>query len=137
MTDPIYIGVVGVSILVFFFIIKMPVAFSMAFTGFLGICYVTSIQTGLSMLPRDIFEQLNSYSLSAITMFVLMGYYSFSARLGKRLYDAAYKIIGHVRGGLAIATIFACAAFGAICGYATATAATMGKFSIPEMKKYG
>jgi len=115
----------------------MPIAFSMAFAGFLGFSYVTSLETGLSLLPRDIFEQLNSYSISAITMFILMGYYAFSAGLGVRLYDAAYKVFGNIRGGLAIATVFACAAFGAICGSATATSATMGKLAIPEMRKFG
>jgi tripartite ATP-independent transporter DctM subunit len=115
----------------------MPIAFSMAFAGFLGFSYITSLEIGLSLLPQDVFEQLNSYSISAITMFILMGYYAFSAGLGVRLYDAAYKVFGNIRGGLAIATVFACAAFGAICGSATATSATMGKLAIPEMRKFG
>ena len=115
----------------------MPIAFSMAFVGFMGFSLVTSFKTGLSVLPREIFEQLTSYSISAIPMFILMGFYAFSAGLGTRLYEAAYKILGPIRGGLAIASIFACAAFGAICGSSTATAATMGKLAIPTMKKYG
>jgi C4-dicarboxylate transporter, DctM subunit len=131
------VGLIGIIVLVALFIIRMPIAFAMAAVGFVGFSYVTSIQTGLSVLPRDIFEQLTSYSISAIPMFILMGYYAFSAGLGSRLYDAAYKVLGHVRGGLAIASIFACAAFGAICGSSTATAATMGKLAIPAMKKYG
>jgi tripartite ATP-independent transporter DctM subunit len=130
-------GILGIAVLVAFFIIRMPIAFSMAFVGFLGFSYVTSLKTGLAVLPRDIFEQLTSYSISAIPMFILMGYYAFSAGLGSRLYDAAYKIFGHIKGGLAIASIFACAAFGAICGSSTATAATMGKLALPAMKKYG
>jgi len=123
--------------LVSLFAIRMPIAFSMAFAGFLGFSYITSLEIGLSLLPQDVFEQLNSYSISAITMFILMGYYAFSAGLGVRLYDAAYKVFGNIRGGLAIATVFACAAFGAICGSATATSATMGKLAIPEMRKFG
>ena len=130
------IGILGIIIVVAFFIIRMPIAFSMAFVGFLGFSLVTSFKTGLSILPREIFEQLTSYSISAIPMFILMGFYAFSAGLGTRLYDAAYKILGPIRGGLAIASIFACAAFGAICGSSTATAATMGKLAIPAMKKY-
>jgi len=130
-------GILGIAVLVAFFIIRMPIAFSMAFVGFLGFSYVTSLKTGLAVLPRDIFEQLTSYSISAIPMFILMGYYAFSAGLGSRLYDAAYKVFGHIKGGLAIASIFACAAFGAICGSSTATAATMGKLALPAMKKYG
>lgn len=131
------IGVLGIVAVVVFFVIRMPIAFSMAFVGFLGFSLVTSFKTGLSILPREIFEQLTSYSISAIPMFILMGFYAFSAGLGARLYEAAYKILGPIRGGLAIASIFACAAFGAICGSSTATAATMGKLAIPAMKKYG
>lgn len=130
-------GIVGIIVLVALFIIRMPIGFSMAFVGFLGFSYVSSLKSGISILPRDLFEQLTNYSISAIVMFILMGYYAFSAGLGTRLFDAAYKIFGHVRGGLAISSIFACAAFGAICGSSTATAATMGKLAIPAMKKYG
>jgi len=131
------IGILGIIVVIVFFIIRMPIAFSMAFVGFLGFSFVSSFKTGLSVLPREIFEQLTSYSISAIPMFILMGFYAFSAGLGTRLYEAAYKILGPIRGGLAIASIFACAAFGAICGSSTATAATMGKLAIPAMKKYG
>jgi tripartite ATP-independent transporter DctM subunit len=131
------IGILGIIVVIVFFIIRMPIAFSMAFVGFLGFSLVSSFNTGLSVLPREIFEQLTSYSISAIPMFILMGFYAFSAGLGTRLYEAAYKILGPIRGGLAIASIFACAAFGAICGSSTATAATMGKLAIPAMKKYG
>ncbi|MCX7856826.1 MAG: TRAP transporter large permease [Deltaproteobacteria bacterium] len=135
--SPEMAGILGIVILVAFFVIRMPIAFSMAFVGFVGFSYVTSLKTGLAVLPRNIFEQLTSYSISAIPMFILMGYYAFSAGLGSRLYDAAYKVFGHIKGGLAIASIFACAAFGAICGSSTATAATMGKLALPAMKKYG
>lgn len=131
------VGLLGILVLIIFFIIRMPIAFAMGFVGFLGFSYVTSFKSGLAILPRDIFEQLTSYSISAIPMFILMGYYAFSAGLGSRLYDAAYKVFGHIRGGLAIASIWACAAFGAICGSSTATAATMGKLALPAMKKYG
>lgn len=135
--SPEVAGIVGIILLVAFFIIRMPIAFSMAFVGFIGFSYVSSLKAGLAILPRSIFEQLTSYSLSAIPMFILMGYYAFSAGLGSRLYEAAYRFLGHVRGGLAIASVFACAAFGAICGSSTATAATMGKLALPAMKKYG
>ncbi len=105
------IGILGIVVVVIvFFIIRMPIAFSMAFVGFLGFSFVSSFKTGLSVLPREIFEQLTScYSISAIPMFILMGFYAFSAGLGTRLYEAAYKILGPIRGGLAIASIFACA----------------------------
>lgn len=135
--SPSVVGILGIVLLIVLFLLRMPIAFSMALVGFLGFSYASSFKAGLSILPRDLFEQLTSYSLSAITMFILMGYYAFSAGLGQRLYEAAYKVLGHIRGGLAISSIFACAGFGAICGSSTATAATMGKLAIPAMKRYG
>ncbi len=134
--SPAVLGITGIIFLVFLFMIRMPIAFSMGVTGFLGLVYLTSFKTALLFLPRDLFELFSSYSISAIPMFILMGYYGFSAGLGTRLYESAYSIFGHIRGGLAISTIFACAGFGAICGSCTATSATMGKLAIPAMRKY-
>jgi TRAP-type C4-dicarboxylate transport system permease large subunit len=68
-------------------------------------------------------------------MFILMGTFAFASGISQRLYKTAYAWIGHRRGGLTVATVFACAGFGAICGSSTATAATMGKIALPEMKK--
>jgi TRAP-type mannitol/chloroaromatic compound transport system permease large subunit len=82
------IGLIGIIALVALFVIRMPIAFAMAAVGFVGFSLVTSFKTGLSILPRDIFEQLTSYSISAIPMFILMGYYAFSEGLGTRLYEA-------------------------------------------------
>jgi C4-dicarboxylate transporter, DctM subunit len=134
--NPFFVFIVGTILLVVLFLLAMPIAFSMGIAGFLGLSYLTSVKTALMFLPRDLFEVFSSYSISAIPMFVLMGYYGFSAGLGTRLYETAYSIFGHIRGGLAISTIFACAGFGAICGSCTATSATMGKLAYPAMKKY-
>ncbi len=134
--SPAFVFILGVILLLIFFLIRMPIAFSMGLAGFLGLSYLTSFSTALMFIPRDLFEVFSSYSISAIPMFILMGYYGFSAGLGNRLYESAFSIFGHIRGGLAISTIFACAGFGAICGSCTATSATMGKLAIPAMKKY-
>jgi C4-dicarboxylate transporter DctM subunit len=82
------------------------------------------------------FEQFSNFPLSAIPMFIIMGSFAFASGIGKRLYDAAYTILGSLRGGLTMATIVACCLFGAICGSTTATAATIGKIALPEMKRY-
>jgi tripartite ATP-independent transporter DctM subunit len=134
--NPFLVFIAGIVLLLALFLTAMPIAFSMGVAGFLGLSYLTSVKTALMFLPRDLFEVFSSYSISAIPMFVLMGYYGFSAGLGTRLYETAYSIFGHIRGGLAISTIFACAGFGAICGSCTATSATMGKFAYPAMRKY-
>jgi len=134
--NPVSVFIIGIILLLFFFLIRMPIAFSMGLTALLGLSYLTSFSTALMFIPRDLFDLFSSYSISAIPMFILMGYYGFSAGLGNRLYEAAYSIFGHIRGGLAVSTIFACAGFGAICGSCTATSATMGKLAIPAMRKY-
>ncbi len=132
----ITVGVIGTIVLMVLFLIRVPVAFSMAIVGFVGFAYLTNLEAGFSILARDIFEQFSSYPLSCIPMFILMGCFAFSTGIGKRLYDTTYAWVGHVRGGLIMATVLACAGFGAICGSSAATAATMGRIAIPEMKKY-
>ena len=135
MSD-ITIGVIGIAVLLILFFLRVPVAFSMAIVGFTGFAYISNPQAGLSILARDIFEQFSSYPLSCIPMFILMGCFAFQTGISKRLYDTTYAWVGHVRGGLIMATVMACAGFGAICGSSAATAATMGKIAIPEMKRY-
>jgi C4-dicarboxylate transporter, DctM subunit len=135
--DPVNVGVIGIFLLVFLFLLRMPVAFAMAFVGFLGFSYLGSLKGGLKILSRDLFEQFSSFPLSAIPMFILMGSFAFASGTGKRLYDAAHTILGNLRGGLTIATVVACGGFAAICGSTAATAATIGKIALPEMKRYG
>jgi tripartite ATP-independent transporter DctM subunit len=134
--DPVNVGIIGIGLLVFLFLLRMPVAFAMAFVGFLGFSYLCSFKAGLKLLARDIFEQFSSFPLSAIPMFILMGSFAFASGIGKRLYDAAYTILGNLRGGLTMATVVACGFFAAICGSTAATAATIGKIALPEMKRY-
>jgi tripartite ATP-independent transporter DctM subunit len=88
------------------------------------------------MLATDLWSTFAKYGLTVIPLFILMGYLAFNAGIAERLYDAAYKWMGHWRGGLAIATIGADELFAAICGSNTATAATMGAVALPQMEKY-
>ena len=133
--DPVNVGIIGIVLLVFLFLLRMPVAFAMAFVGFLGFSHLCSFHAGLKLLARDIFEQFYSFPLSAIPMFILMGSFAFASGIGKRLYDAAYTILGNLRAGLTMATVVACGFFAAICGSTAATAATIGKIALPEMKR--
>lgn len=134
--SPVEAGILGIVLLIALFLLRVPVAFAMAIVGLVGFGYLSSWKAGVGLLARDFFEQFNSYSLSAITMFVLMGAFAFVSGIGERLYRAAYALIGHIRGGLSIATILACSGFAAICGSTAATAATMGRIALPEMRKY-
>ena len=134
--DPVNVGIIGIVFLVFLFLLRMPVAFAMAFVGFLGFSYLSSFHAGLKLLARDFFEQCSNFPISAIPMFILMGSFAFASGIGKRLYDAAYTTLGNLRGGLAMATVVACGFFASICGSTAATAATIGKIALPEMKRY-
>ncbi len=129
-------GILGIGLLVLLFLLKMPVAFAMALVGFGGFAYLASPTAAIGILGRDIFDYFSSYPLSVIPMFILMGTFSYASGISRRLYQTTYAWAGQFRGGLTIATIFACAGFGAICGSSTATAATMGQIALPEMKKY-
>jgi len=130
------IGIIGIIVLVILLFSKMPVGFVMGFLGFLGFSYVVALGPGLSLLARDVFDVFSSYSLTVIPLFVFMGQIAFYAGISKRLYDAAYVFLGNRKGGLAMATVGACAGFSAISGSTNATAATMATVTLPEMKRY-
>ena len=134
--SPATVGIAGIGLLILLFLLRMPVAFAMALVGLVGFAFLSTPEAALSLLGLDIFDTFSSYPLSVIPMFILMGTFAFAAGISQRLYKTTYAWIGHLRGGLTIATVFACAGFGAICGSSTATAATMGKIALPEMKKY-
>jgi tripartite ATP-independent transporter DctM subunit len=130
------IGIIGVAILIILLFSNMPVGFVMGFLGFLGFSYVVNLHAGLSLLAMDIWDVFGSYGLTVIPLFVFMGQIAFHAGISRRLYDSAYVLVGHRRGGLAMATVAACAGFSAISGSTNATAATMATVTLPEMKRY-
>jgi len=130
------VGIIGIIILVILLFSKMPVGFVMGFLGFLGFSYVVALGPGLSLLARDVFEVFSSYGLTVLPLFVFMGQIAFHAGISRRLYDSAYVLLGSRKGGLAMATVGACAAFSAISGSTNATAATMATVTLPEMKRY-
>jgi len=134
--SPVTVGLIGIVFLIIIFLLGMPVGFAMAFVGLAGFCYLVSPDAGLSLLARDVFSTLSSHSLTVIPMFVFMGSIAFASGMSRRLYNAGYTIFGQMRGGLAMATIAACAGFAAMCGSTNATAAAMGRVSLPEMKRY-
>jgi C4-dicarboxylate transporter DctM subunit len=134
--SPAAVGIIGIALLILLFLLRMPVAFAMALVGLVGFAYLTTPEAALVLLGRDIFDTFSSYPLSVIPMFILMGTFAYASGISRRLYATTYAWFGHFRGGLTMATVFACAGFGAICGSSTATAATMGQIALPEMKKY-
>lgn len=133
---PSIIGIIGVVALFLLLFSGMPVGFLLALLGVAGFSLLVSFGAGANLVAKDFFANFSSYSLTVIPMFIFMGQIAFYSGISRRLYDFAYVIAGHRRGGLAIATTAACAGFAAICGSTNATAATMGTVALPEMKRY-
>ncbi len=133
-----FLGMIGVALLlgiIFFF--QIPVGFAMGIVGFVGFWAAVSLKAALGMVGEETWKVFSSYGLTVIPLFILMGQICFYSGLNKRMYRWANVLLGEIRGGLAMATILACAGFAAICGSNTATAATMATVALPEMKKYG
>jgi tripartite ATP-independent transporter DctM subunit len=132
------VGILGIlALLAVLFLLGTPVGFAMGLVGFVGFSLVVSFKAALNMLGAVIWSTFSQYGLTVIPLFIFMGQIAFYSGVNEKLYQSAYKWVGHVRGGLAMATVMACAAFAAICGSNAATAATMTTVALPEMKKYG
>jgi C4-dicarboxylate transporter, DctM subunit len=117
--------------------LRVPMAFAMGIVGFVGFAYKVNLNAAAAMIGQTTYETGLAYTLSVIPLFILMGNFVVRARMSEELYRAAYTFFGHLRGGLAMSTVIACAGFGAICGSSIATAATFTKVAYPSMRKFG
>jgi tripartite ATP-independent transporter DctM subunit len=133
---PTEAGICGFAILVALMFLKIPVGFVMALVGLMGFAFLVSWDAALNLMAQDVSAVFGSYNLTVIPLFVLMGQMAHHSGMSGRLFHAAYRFFGNLPGGLAVATIGACAGFSAICGSTSATAATMAAVALPEMKKY-
>jgi tripartite ATP-independent transporter DctM subunit len=131
------VGLIGILVFFVLIVFRMPIAMAMAVVGFAGLSVLLSPSAALRVVATSIYDNFASYNLSVVPMFILMGFFAFYSGIGSSLYQFAYKLVGHLPGGLAIATQVTCGLFGAVSGSNTATAATIGTIAIPEMKKYG
>ena len=118
-------------------LLRVPLAFAMGFVGFIALGLMRGWGPTAASAAQVVYDTGFAYTLSVVPLFILMGNFVAKAGLAHELFRAAYAFIGHVRGGLAHATVLACAGFGAICGSSIATAATMSKVAYPSMKKLG
>ena len=134
--NEVTIGILGLAAVLALFLTGIELGFAMAIVGFLGFSYIVSFKAGLNLLAKDVFDVFANYGFTVIPLFVLMGQIAFNAGIAKRLYDTSYKFIGHIPGGLAMATVGGAAAFGTVTGSAIATAATFGSVAYPEMERY-
>lgn len=133
---PLEVGLIGIGVLLVVLFSRMPIGIVMAVIGFAGFAYLSGWDAALATLKTVPYSTFASYDLSVIPLFVLMGTLCFYAGLSKDLYSTVHKWIGHLPGGLAMATVGACAIFAAVSGSSVATAATLGTVALPEMKKY-
>ncbi|MEM8579887.1 MAG: TRAP transporter large permease [Pseudomonadota bacterium] len=136
MTD-LTIGICGIAALFVLMILRTPVAFAMLLTGFFGIWALDGLRRATAIMFTEAYSSVSNYNLIVVPMFVLLGNISSEAGFSRALYDAAHAWVGRFRGGLASASVIGCAAFSAVSGSSVATAVTIGRVALPEMKRFG
>ena len=136
METNLLIGLAGLIALVGLIAIRMPIAYSMILVGGIGVTVLNGPAIFFNQLKDLAYAQFSIYDLSVVPMFVLMGAIATRAGLSRDLFRAANAWLGWMRGGIAMSAIAACAGFGAVCGSSLATASTMGKVALPELRRY-
>ena len=126
----------GLAVMMLLSFLRVPIALAMGLVGFLGLWWMRGSGPAMASATTVVYESGFQYTLSVVPLFILMGNFVTRAGMSKELYRAAYTIVGHLRGGLAMASVMACAGFGAICGSSIATAATMTKVAYPSMRDH-
>lgn len=127
----------GFAVLFILLFLEVPIAFGMAFVGFVGFSLLVGLTPALRSVGQLASDTVFNYDFSVLPLFILMGNFIAYSRISQDLYDASNAWLGHYRGGLASATVVACAGFSAVCGSSLATAATMTKVAMPPMRRYG
>ena len=130
------LGIAGIALLLALLLLRIPVALAMFAVGFAGLWIVDGWNTAAGLLASETFTLATKPELVVIPLFILMGNVASTTGMSRQLYDAAYALIGHVRGGLASATIIGCGGFAALSGSSVASALTMGKVSLREMDRF-
>ena len=130
-------GLIGFAAVLALVLLRMPIAFAMGLVSMVGFMMDTNFRAAISMVARLIIDTSQNYGLSVVPLFILMGLFVNKAGISRELYAASNAFLGHLRGGLAMATIVACGGFAAMSGSSLATAATMSKVAMPEMRRFG
>ncbi len=130
------IGIIGIVVMLILLALRMPIGIAMLLVGITGFAWLNGLPAALSSLGNAPYSYSTVYDLAVIPLFVLMGNCAAVSGMSRDLYAAAYAWLGHLRGGLASATIAACAGFAAVSGSSIASAVTMGRVCLPEMKRY-
>ncbi|MGV6850456.1 MAG: TRAP transporter large permease subunit, partial [Marinibacterium sp.] len=135
----------GFALVLILVLMRLPIVFAMGLVGTLGFAYERGgaifdergLKAAMSMVGRQITDTAQDYGLSVVPLFILMGLFVNKGGMARELYAVSNAFLGHMRGGIAMATVAACGGFSAICGSSLATAATMSKVAMPEMRRYG
>jgi TRAP-type mannitol/chloroaromatic compound transport system permease large subunit len=135
--SPEIAGALGLIALVALLFARMWIGAAMALVGFAGYAYIMGLRPAYAVISQIPFTTIAWYPMSTVPLFIFMGIILFRSGIGSSLYETAYSWLGHLRGGLAMATIIACAFFAAITGVSSPAAITMGKVAVPEMRKRG
>jgi tripartite ATP-independent transporter DctM subunit len=135
--NEITVGLLSLTVLLLLFATGIELGFAMALLGFVGFAYLKGLSPAMNLLGRDMFDVVTNYGYTVFPLFILMGQIGFHAGIAVRLYNAAHKFIGHIPGGLAMATVLGATGFKAICGSSAATSATFASVAIPEMDRFG
>ncbi len=130
------VGIIGLIVLLALFATGFELGFAMALVGFVGFMYVNGLTAAMNVLGRDVFDVITNYGYTVFPLFILMGQIGLHAGIAIRLYNAAHKFVGHIPGGLAMATVLGATGFKAICGSSAATSATFASVAIPEMDRF-
>ncbi|WP_421952032.1 TRAP transporter large permease [Pelagibacterium sp.] len=136
MTSQLLVGLTGLAVLIGMIAIRIPIGYAMAAVGMGGVLILSGPAILLSQLKTLAYGTFSNYDLSVVPLFILMGHIATRAQLSQSLFRAANAWFGRLRGGVAMAAIAACAGFGAVCGSSLATASTMGKVALPELRRY-
>jgi C4-dicarboxylate transporter, DctM subunit len=135
--DPIVVGLIGIALMVVLLVIGVPIAFAMAVVGIGGTAAVAGLSQTLSQVTLVTWDKGTDFIIVCIPLFIFMGQLTASTGIAGDLYDFLQRWLGRMRGGLGVASVFACGGFGAVTGSSVACVATMGTIVYPEMKKYG
>lgn len=135
--DPFTTGLVGLGVMFLLIALHVPIGIAMGMVGFIGVGMIIGFGPAVTLLGTEPSAAIANEGLAVIALFLLMGAFAGAGGLSAELYRLAYAFLGHRRGGLSLATIGACAGFGAVCGSSVATTATMARIALPEMRSRG
>ena len=130
------IGLVFIVLMFLLMSLGLEIGFAMGLIGLIGFAYIVNLQAAFQLLATDLYHVFTNYGFTVIALFILMGQIAANAGIARRLYDTAYRFVGHIPGGLAVATVLGGLCFKAVCGSSPATAAILATVAAPEMDRY-